>query len=136
MFPQRVGANGGVGGAPSDILPNHAQLLLAEDDFAWNPVLGAYAILHVIPLGSDQGMYLTTIRPDGTVLVDNVIRYLVVQESTVTRRVAVTANGSMGVLWKESDGFWFALYPPTVDRVDRVAAAPAGTSLLLSSNGT
>jgi PKD domain len=136
LFLQRVGANGGVVGAPIAILPNRSQLALAEYDFAWNAAVGAYAILHVIPMGSDQGMYLTTIRPDGAVLVDNVVSYLFVQESTATRRLAVTANGSMGVLWKRTDGYWFAFYAPTVDRVNPLPAAPAGTSPVLASNGT
>ena len=81
-------------------------------------------------------MYLTTIRPDGTVLADNVVSYLFVQESATTRGVAVTANGSMGVLWKRPDGYWFALYPPTVERVNPVQAGPAGSSPVLASNGS
>lgn len=136
LYLRRVDANGATIGGPIAILPNRSQLSLNEYDFAWNPVVGAYVILHVITSGIDYGMYLTTIRPDGTVLVDTVISYQFILDSIPSRRVAVTANGSMGVFWKRSDGYWFALYPPTIDRATPVQAAPAGTKPVLASNGT
>lgn len=136
LYLRRIDSSGDPIGGPVAILPNRSQLSLSEFDFAWNPVIGAYVVLHVIPVGPDQGMYLTAIRPDGAILADNLISYQFVLDSLPSRRVAISANGSVGVFWKSPDGYWFALYPPSLSRVDAVQAAPAGTKPVLASNGT
>lgn len=135
LYLQRLDVIGTPIGGPIPILPEHSQIGGMEYDLAWNAPAGGYAITHTIPTGVDRGLYVTLITPDGTVLVDRVISYLL--GTPTTPRVAVTSNGSMGVLWNRDDGLYFALYGPTVaPGPSPQPVAPVAARPTLATNGS
>jgi hypothetical protein len=136
LYLQRLDVNGNAIGGPIAILPNRDQLEGMEYDIAWNPVVGAYAILHTIPSRVDKGLYLTTVRPDGVVLADRILTPFFANEVLATPRIAITTNGSMGVLWRRDDGYWFSLISTTLDFVSPQRVAITGASPVLGSNGS
>jgi hypothetical protein len=136
LYLQRLDLAGNTIGGPIAILPNRPQLEGMEYDIAWNPVIGAYAILHTIPSSFDKGIYLTTVSPNGTVLIDRLLTFFLTNDHFVTPRLAITTNGSMGVLWRRDDGYWFSLHPPAVDIVSPQKVTTTGASPVLGSNGS
>lgn len=135
LYLQRLDVTGTPIGIAIAILPEHSQIGGMEYDFAWNAPAGGYAIAHTIPTGVDRGLYVTLITPDGTVLVDRVTSNLF--GTPTTPRVAVTSNGSMGVLWNRDDGLYVSLYGPTVAPGPLPQpVAPVGTRPTLATNGS
>jgi hypothetical protein len=135
LYLQRIDAHGTPLPPAIPIQPNRAQVSGMEYDIAWNPVLNAYVIVHTIPVTSDRGFYLTTVNIEGAVVSDRVITYLFAIDATP--RVAVTANGSMGILWQREDGFWFALHAPSTEPISvQLQAGAPGTRPFLATNGS
>jgi hypothetical protein len=138
LYLQRLDVNGKTVGGPIAVLPSRAQVEAMEYDIAWNPVLNAYAILHTIPSSLDKGLYLTTLRRDGTLLIDRLLSFQLSNDIAVTPRLAITANGSMGVLWRLGNRYTFALYPPSADVgfVPPFQIPSVATRAVLATNGS
>jgi hypothetical protein len=136
LYLQRLDTNGNLVGGPVAIAASHIQWPNQEYDTAWNPIVGAYLVLHTIPQGFDKGLWLTVVKPDGTQLLDRSVTGFFNGEET-TPRLAVAANGSMLLVWRRDDGFWGLGYTSSFDLIGTTRVSTTlGLRPSLASNGT
>ncbi|HEX6159533.1 MAG TPA: PKD domain-containing protein, partial [Thermoanaerobaculia bacterium] len=95
---QRVGANGELEGAAVVLTPNH--LIFPDDELhvIWDPTRGAYLMARTITQSGERGLWLEVIERDGRTRADRQIELFPARPGA-NPRVAVTANGTIGVFY-------------------------------------
>lgn len=137
---QRVSFLGEVTGTPVVIAPN--QVWPGQElDVIFDPVRNAYVMVRTVPRGFDAGLWLTVIRPDGTIVHNAQISARALS-TTAHPSVAVTSNGTLGVVWSlandETQALQFVAIGPDNATNFNSFTALSGTLTdgLIASNGT
>ena len=116
---QRVSPAGQPLGAPIPVATNHTATQHDEYSVIWDASRQTYDIVHTVPFGPGGGLWVTTITPDGTVVLDRLITFFFASTATP---VIAASNGNIGIVWLFDNGSSQSLFFALLDTNDRVAA--------------
>ena len=111
---QRISTSGEPVGQPVVIIPATQAWPNQEIDAVFDPVRNAYAVVRTVPQAAQYGLWLTIVRPEGTVAADFQLSPIIAP-STLPR-IAVAENGTLGIVW--------AVKTPLIDAVYFMAIRP------------
>jgi hypothetical protein len=137
LLLQRVSSAGQPVGAPIPIAANHNVSGHDEYDLTWDTTRQTYDVIHTVPNGRDAGLWVTTVKPDGTIVTDTLVTFFFA--STATPRIAAS-NGNIGFVWVFDNGTAQPLFFAMLDRNDHITAVQAvsqtGRNPLLAASPT
>jgi hypothetical protein len=119
---QRIDASGSPLGSEMIVGKAHGTYPNQQIDVAWDPARGAYLVAYTVPNGVDVGLWLTAIRPNGSIVSDERIQFFIALDPQP--HLSVGSNGVVAVSWIRQDAGQDVLYLTLIDR----NGAPISTS--------
>jgi hypothetical protein len=135
---QRIAANGDRVGGEVRLAASHGTWANQEIDAAFDPVRNAYVVIYTVPTGADVGLWMSIVTPAGVILSDLRLQFFI-SSAEVAPRVAIGANGVVGVTWIQPNASQDTLSLTLFDRNNSLIAtiplSTIGRNALLASNG-
>ena len=139
LLMQRIGTNGALIGGPIALLTTHQAGPGQEFDITWDATRNTYDILHSYNSYPANGLWLTLVNRDGSTAFERLVSLFV--GIPATPRLAVTANGRIGILWVLRDldmneSLYFALFGSDNQQITALQLSAKGRQPRIATDGS